>query len=110
MKRIFTLLLWAAASAVLAGVCAWLISTQLVPRSFTSVFVPCLIGTVLATVLFVTFNVIEAAIQCAIYLVLAVFSIPIAAHFQAPAFPYVAAASFISGYAASRILRTSFFL
>ncbi len=43
----------------MAGFFAWLISAHLAPRTFASAWWACFIGSVFASVVFVTFNLVE---------------------------------------------------
>ena len=108
LKRTFTILVWFAVSAGLAAFFAWLISAHLAPRPFASAFWSCLIWTVLANLLFVTFNVLEGAFICLICVVTAGFAIPLGPRLGVPALPYIALAAFIGGFASSRVLYTKF--
>jgi hypothetical protein len=106
MNRTVTRLLWCVVSLGLAAFSAWLISTHLAPRPFASAFWPCLICTVLANILFFTFNVLEGAVVFLVCLLVAVCTIPIGARLGAPALGYIALAACIAGFVSSRILYT----
>ncbi|MFZ2277790.1 MAG: hypothetical protein WAW39_08320 [Prosthecobacter sp.] len=108
MKHLGTLLCWLRWLAILlsmAGFFAWLISSHLAPRPFASVWWPCLIGSVIASVIFVTFNLIEGGCIGVIFLLLGFIAIGAFSKFHpaaAAGYYYVIPAALLTGFVATR--------
>jgi hypothetical protein len=104
-KRTISILGWLAVSLVIAVFCGWLIATHLAPRSFASAFWPCLACIVAGSLVFVLYNLIEAAYIGCVFLVLALVFIPVSRKVHKPALPYLLAAAVLGGFTSSRFLR-----
>lgn len=108
MKHLGTLLCWIRWLAILlsmAGFFAWLISAHLAPRPFASVWWPCLIGGVIASVIFVTFNLIEGGCIGVIFLLLGLLAVGVLSkHHPAAAagYYYIIPAALLTGFVATR--------
>lgn len=108
MKHLGTLLCWLRWLAILlsmAGFFAWLISAHLAPRPFASVWWPCFIGSVIASVFLVTQNVIEGGCVGVILLVLGLLAVGVLSknHPAAAAgYYYIIPAALLTGFVATR--------
>lgn len=116
MKHARTLLCWLRWLAILlcmSGFFAWLISAHLAPRPFASVWWPCVIGSVIASVLLVTQNLIEGGCVGVILLVLGfLVTGALSKHLPAEAagYYYILPAAILTGFVATRgILFNRFF-
>lgn len=108
MKHARTLLCWVRWLAILlgmSGVFAWLISAHLAPRPFASVWLPCLIGSVIASVFLVTLNLIEGGCAGVILLVLGLFAAGVLSKHhpaEAAAWCYILPSVVLTGFVATR--------
>jgi hypothetical protein len=109
MKRALLFLLWFVVSLALAALSAWIISTHFAPRPFVSAFWMCLLWTVLANLLFFTFDVLEGAVIFLPCLLVAVCTIPMGSRLGLPALPYIALTALSAGFLSSRILYAALF-
>jgi|GEM_PF-2496702 len=113
ISRVFRLVRWLAILLSMAGFFAWLISAHLAPRPFASVWWPCVIGSVIASVLLVTQNLIEGGCVGLIFLVLGfLVTGALSKHLPAEAagYYYILPAAMLTGYVATRgILFDRFF-
>ncbi len=113
LGRLFRLVRWLAILLTLAGFFAWLISAHLAPRAFASAWWPCFIGSVIASVLLVTQNLIEGGCVGVIFLVLGFLAIGVLSkHLPAEAagYYYILPAALLTGFVATRgILHDRFF-
>ena len=102
--------LWAAVLLGLVAFSGWLISAHLAPRPFASAFWPCLVSSLLGTVLFVTLNIVEGGCICIICLALSLLSISVVAKFHTPPVgSYIATTAILTGFASTRILHAKLF-
>lgn len=82
----------------------WLISAHLAPRPFASAFWPCLIGSLLASLVYLTLNILEGGCICAICLAVAFLGVGALAKFHpfAATYIYIAPAAILTGFASTR--------
>lgn len=108
MKHVRTLLCWLRWLAILlcmSGFFAWLISAHLAPRPFASVWWPCLIGSVTASVFLVTQNLIEGGCVGVILLVLGLLAAGVLAKnhpAEAAGYYYILPSAILTGFVATR--------
>ena len=108
MKHLGTLLVWLRWLAILlsmAGFFTWLISAHLAPRPFASVWWPCLIGSVIASVVFVTLNLLEGGCIGLVCLTTGIIGVGAVAKFHpaaAAGYYYILPAALLSGFVATR--------
>lgn len=108
MKHLGALLGWLRWLAILlsmAGFFAWLISAQLAPRTFASAWWPCLIGSVIASVIFVTLNLIEGGCIGVIFLLLGLLAVGVLSkHLPAvvAGYCYIIPAALLTGFVSTR--------
>lgn len=108
MKHVGTLLGWLRWLAILlslAGFFAWLISSHLSPHPFASVWWPCLIGGVIASVFLVTQNVIEGGCVGVVLLVLGLLVVGVFEKNHpaaAEGYYYILPAAILTGFVATR--------
>ena len=112
MKPLVLSLRWLAILLSLASLSAWLISAQLAHRPFSSAWWPCLIGSLIASVLFVTLNLLEGG--CIGLMVLPTCLLVVGAcvkfHLATTDYYYILPAAFLTGFVATRgILYPKFF-
>ena len=104
-RTLFCWLRWLAILLCMSGLFAWLISAHLAPRPFASVWWPCLIGGVIASVLLVTLNLIEGGCAGVILLVLGLLAAGVLSkHLPAEAagYYYILPAAILTGFVATR--------
>ncbi len=105
LGRVFRLVRWLVILLSLAGFFAWLISAHLAPRPFASVWWPCLIGGVIASVVFVTLNLIEGGcigVVCLATGIIAVGAFSKLHPAAAAGYYYIIPAALLTGFVATR--------
>jgi len=108
MNQIGSLLRWLRWLAILlslAGFFAWLISAHLAPCPFASVWWPCLIGGVIASVVFVTLNLLEGGCIGLVCLITGIIGVGAFAKFHpaaATGYYYILPAALLAGFVATR--------
>ncbi len=96
---------WLALLLSLACLSAWLISAHLGHRPFISTLWPCLIGSMLASVLFVTLNLLEGGCIGLICLTTSILAVGALSKFQlftATDYYYILPAAFFTGFVSTR--------
>ena len=113
MRRLVLIFRWLAISLPLAGFFAWLISSHLAPRPVASAFWPCLVGSLLASVFFLTLNILEGGCIGIICLTTGLAGVGVLAKFHpfaAAGYFYIVPAALLTGLAATRgLLYPKFF-
>ena len=112
MKPLVLSLRWLAILISLASLSAWLISAHLAHRPFISAWWPCLIGSLIASVLFVTLNLLEGGCIGLISLSTSLLAIGALSkfHLVSADYYYIIPAAFLTGFVATRgILYPKFF-
>ena len=108
MNQVSSLLRWLRWLAILlcmAGFFAWLISAHLAPRPFASAWWPCLIGGVIASVVFVTLNLLEGGCIGLVCLTTGIIGVGALSKFHpaaAEGYYYILPAALLTGFVATR--------
>ena len=105
MKHAGSLLRYLAILLSLAGFSAWLISAHLAPGPFASAWWPCLIGSLIASVVFVTLNLVEGGCIGLICLITILLGVGVFAKFHpsaAAGYYYIIPAALLTGFVATR--------